>query len=355
MVEFKTRVFSESGSEIIGAEVLVYSDNGQRLGSIEIVNAEDLESLQEELNAIPDVYVSNDDLEVILTNLNDARVINATTLSGYNSSQFAKTEHEHVTSDITNFPSSLPPSSHTHGHLTNDGAIGSTAGKPVITGENGVLSAGSFGTGPGTFCQGNDERLSNSRTPTSHAHGALANDGKVNSDISSVNKVVVTDGSNNVKTISVLPGGKLGSHTHSKSQITDFSHTHDDRYYTKTNINDRFKTSQDQGRDWLTPNGSIITAYAVQLTVRNGWGFIDINADTNSVIDGGTKLAGPISSGKRPGMTLYSPVVVQTSPWTLGMISIPTEGGNAGCVVYNGATIPKNTKVRTSFSYPIKG
>lgn len=62
-----------------------------------------------------------------------------------------------------------PPASHTHGNITNAGAIGTTSGLPVKTGASGVLEAGAFGTTSGTFCQGNDSRLSDSRTPTSHA------------------------------------------------------------------------------------------------------------------------------------------------------------------------------------------
>lgn len=62
-----------------------------------------------------------------------------------------------------------PPASHTHGNITNAGAIGTTSGLPVKTGASGVLEAGAFGTTSGTFCQGNDSRLSDSRTPTTHA------------------------------------------------------------------------------------------------------------------------------------------------------------------------------------------
>lgn len=62
-----------------------------------------------------------------------------------------------------------PPASHTHGNVTNAGAIGTTANLPVITGASGVLAAGSFGSTANTFCQGNDARLSDSRTPTAHA------------------------------------------------------------------------------------------------------------------------------------------------------------------------------------------
>lgn len=59
-------------------------------------------------------------------------------------------------------------SSHTHGNITNAGAIGSTANLPIITTTSGVLTAGAFGTTANSFCQGNDSRLSDSRTPTAH-------------------------------------------------------------------------------------------------------------------------------------------------------------------------------------------
>lgn len=35
------------------------------------------------------------------------------------------------------------------------------------------------------------------------------------------------------------------SHTHTKAQITDFSHTHDDRYFTETECNNKFKVKGD--------------------------------------------------------------------------------------------------------------
>lgn len=65
---------------------------------------------------------------------------------------------------------SRTPLSHTHGNITNAGAIGSTSGLPIITNSGGVLTTGSFGTTSGTFCQGNDSRLSDARTPTTHTH-----------------------------------------------------------------------------------------------------------------------------------------------------------------------------------------
>ena len=58
--------------------------------------------------------------------------------------------------------------SHAHGNITSSGYLGSTASVPLITGTGGIIQAGSFGNTAGTFCQGNDARLSDNRYPTSH-------------------------------------------------------------------------------------------------------------------------------------------------------------------------------------------
>jgi phage-related tail fiber protein len=72
---------------------------------------------------------------------------NPTTLSGYG-----------ITDAAT--------STHTHGNITNAGAIGTTANLPVITTTSGVLTTGTFGSAANTFCQGNDSRLSDTRNTT---------------------------------------------------------------------------------------------------------------------------------------------------------------------------------------------
>jgi len=64
-----------------------------------------------------------------------------------------------VTSAIQTQFTGKADSSHTHGNITNAGAIGATANLPIITTTSGVLQAGSFGTTANTFCQGNDTRL----------------------------------------------------------------------------------------------------------------------------------------------------------------------------------------------------
>lgn len=64
------------------------------------------------------------------------------------------------------------PLSHAHGNITNAGAIGTVSGLPILTTTAGVLTTGAFGTSAGSFCQGNDSRLSDARAPLAHTQAA---------------------------------------------------------------------------------------------------------------------------------------------------------------------------------------
>jgi hypothetical protein len=73
-----------------------------------------------------------------------------------------------------------------------------TANLPLRTGTNGVIEAGSFGTAAGSFCAGDDARLSDARTPsstlahkTSHATGGT--DALAPSDIGAAGVMSVED------------------------------------------------------------------------------------------------------------------------------------------------------------------
>jgi hypothetical protein len=68
---------------------------------------------------------------------------------------------------------------HAHGNITSDGKIGIISGLPIITGTAGILQVGVFGSVAGSFCSGDDVRLSNARTPLAHTHGNIDNAGAV--------------------------------------------------------------------------------------------------------------------------------------------------------------------------------
>jgi len=117
--------------------------------------------------------------------------------------------------------SALATSTHAHGNVTNAGYIGSTANLPIITGTGGILQAGAFGTGATQFCVGNDSRLSDARTPTSHTHGNITNAGAIGS---TANLPIITT------TSGVLTAGAFGTGS------TDFTVGNDARLSDARNV-----------------------------------------------------------------------------------------------------------------------
>jgi len=88
----------------------------------------------------------------------------------------------------TSASTSFATSTHVHGNITNAGAVGATANLPLITTTSGVVTTGTFGTAANSFCQGNDARLSDTRTPTAHKaqHAAGGGDALTAADINAL-------------------------------------------------------------------------------------------------------------------------------------------------------------------------
>ena len=73
-------------------------------------------------------------------------------------------------------------------------ALGGVKTSTGITNSSGTISV-AYGTAAGTACQGNDSRLSDSRTPKSHTHGNINNSGQITateSTTSNVKHIAVT-------------------------------------------------------------------------------------------------------------------------------------------------------------------
>jgi len=102
-----------------------------------------------------------------------------TTAGAITTGSFGSTANTFCQGNDSRLSDSRTPLSHTHGSITNAGAIGSTANLPLITTTAGAITTGSFGSSVNTFCQGNDSRLSDSRTPLSHTHGNITNAGAI--------------------------------------------------------------------------------------------------------------------------------------------------------------------------------
>lgn len=96
---------------------------------------------------------------------------------------------------------------HTHGNISTDGKIGSTANLPLITTTDGAITTGSFGTSANTFAEGN------------HVHGNLTNDGKIGS---TANLPLITTTNGAVTTGSFGTSANTfaeGNHTHGSDKV----------------------------------------------------------------------------------------------------------------------------------------
>lgn len=91
MVDFKTKVYYEENNKIIGAEVIVYSGEGDRIGNIQITSKKDFDDLINRIDSFDEIFIAKNDLQ----NLVDKLIIDAATLDGYSSSDFASRDHSH--------------------------------------------------------------------------------------------------------------------------------------------------------------------------------------------------------------------------------------------------------------------
>ena len=117
------------------------------------------------------------------------------------------------------------------------------------------------------------------------------------------------DGSGNVITdtyatktelTSGLSGKAAKSHTHTKSEITDFEHTHDDRYFTETEVTNKLAGKSDTGH---THTKSEITDFPTSLPASGGTADNATNVNLSKTLDtvNGDKLQ--IGSGAAQNVT----------------------------------------------------
>ena len=130
---------------------------------------------------------------------------------------------------VTNKPSTFPPEAHAHGNILTSGKLSGfrNANIPLITTTDGLITGGSFGSSANTFCEGNDSRLSDARTPTSHAHGNLQDDGQVGETVQA-SKNVVTDANGKITTENkpTIPSDVSDLTDNNNTAFTPKSHAH---------------------------------------------------------------------------------------------------------------------------------
>ena len=106
-MRFETKIYNYTTDEkIIGAEVTVYDEEGDKIDTIAVTDATRLQELEDALDSIDSRYVEATTLNDILANLNEDNTINATKLNGYQGDAFV------LLSDIQDNSVSAKPKAH---------------------------------------------------------------------------------------------------------------------------------------------------------------------------------------------------------------------------------------------------
>ena len=108
MTTFETQIYKKEAENIIGAQVIVSSNNGQNIDSIQVTNKTQFDNLVAKLDTLNEDYTQFDEdsplkgltLDSILANENETVNINALTLNGLQSDQFSKANHNHYKATI---------------------------------------------------------------------------------------------------------------------------------------------------------------------------------------------------------------------------------------------------------------
>ena len=183
-----------------------------------------------------------------------------------------------------------------------------------LSASSGTVSV-TYGTAANTACQGNDTRLSHARTPTSHTHGNLTNDGKITTTATIANgdKLVIVD-----------------SDTTAASKITGSSITFDGSTTTKA----------------LTPKGTwetfVKSQYTLPAATTSALGGIKLSSASDTTPIG--SLTVPIGTLASDGLTYaYTPVAgtdISGNNTPLGMIQ-PDKGFVQETTVVSGVELPR--------------
>jgi len=187
-------------------------------------------------------------------------------------------------------------SSHVHGNITSTGAIGSTANLPLITTASGVITVGSFGTTANTFCQGNDSRLSDARTPTAHNHSASEITSGELSKARQHAQTAYLDAAASFSSVVSLPGsmwhnGGGNQRTYYAPNSTSYHKGHGSlihAWYDSNDISKMLLTSDGN----LTTIGTVTSSGSRPVTLNGASGFVVHVGDSGGWAQG-SSFAGP--------------------------------------------------------------
>ena len=139
-------------------------------------------------------------------------------------------------------------------------------------------------------------------------------------DASAMNTQINTN-KNDIAALQTSVAGKSDTgHTHTKAQITDFAHTHDDRYFTETEVTSKLAGKSDTGHKH---SASDITSGTLPVG-RGGTGATDAASGFNTLADGVRDSSKPGDNEKmllKPGGPWYKTTCLDFWNYINGKIS----------------------------------
>lgn len=119
----------------------------------------------------------------------------------------------YVLSTDSRLTDSRTPTSHTHGNLSNDGKVGTASGKIITTGTGGAIQASD------SITKSMISDFPSTMAPASHTHGDITNDGKLGS---TANLPLITSTGGKIATGSFGTSANTfaeGNHTHTAADV----------------------------------------------------------------------------------------------------------------------------------------
>jgi len=95
MVDYRTRIFFEKDSKVMGADILIYSEAGDLIDRILVTSNSSYVELSEKIDNIDNTYIDKDELITYLQNVVTDLEINATKLNGIPASNYSQVGHTH--------------------------------------------------------------------------------------------------------------------------------------------------------------------------------------------------------------------------------------------------------------------
>ena len=214
-------------------------------------------------NALENVFVKKTDIQNNLTSTDINKPLSANQGKILNTNKVDKISGKSLsTNDFTNtYKTKLDNldtllenkanNTHTHGNLQNDGSIGTSnnVNKNVITDGNGKITTEdkptiptktsdltNDGDGSNVFVKDSDSRLTNSRTPTSHSHGNITNNGRVTVDYDTIipGPALIADNNDD----GTLKTGLLSNaYISDRSSLQNINHSLDGNETSQENVN----------------------------------------------------------------------------------------------------------------------